>query len=331
MRILITGGAGYLGSHCTRKLLDQGHSVTVFDNLSTGQKKSIDSRARLISASLQNYEVLSQTLRTFSIEAVVHFAGACKVSESLVDPAKYYQNNLCGTLNLLCAMRSSNVKKIIYSSSSAVYGEPQFLPVTELHPKTPITPYSRSLSMAEDIIFDFSHSYGINYCILRYLNVAGTDKDFPYDQGCSEQLIPQIITACLNPHHDFKVYGLDYPTEDGTYVRDYIHITDLTEAISLVLNSCERNPNQIYNLGTLKQYSVLEVLKACENITKVRLNVVPAERRVGDSAMLTLNSEKIRQQLGWSPRFESIEDIIRDIWTSTSQNSFSSQLSDRFF
>lgn len=317
MRILITGGAGYIGSHCAKTLLDQGHVVTIFDNLSTGCKRMIDPRSRFINASTQNHEVLSQVLRTFEIDSVIHFAGSSQAHESLADPSKYYQNNLQGLMSLLLAMRNSNIKKLIFSSSAAVYGEPEADMINELHPKKPLHPYGKSLSMCEDIISDFSHSYGMNYTILRYFNIAGIHPEMPCEEDISTDcphLIPRALRACAGLAPDLEVFGKDYPTLDGTCIRDYLHVCDLSEAYMAALNLAERIPNQIYNVGSAQGSSVYQVVRTCQELTGSKIKLRVGARRLGDLASFVSDNHKITTQLEWRPRFQSLSEIIKTNW-----------------
>jgi len=322
MRVLVTGGAGYIGSHAVRELLDRGHTVTVVDNLSTGHRKAVDPRARFIHTATSNFDVLTQTFKTLGIQAVLHFAANIEVAESVGNPRKYYQNNFTNTLHLLHAMQETGVKKIIFSSTAAVYGEPQYTPIHELHPRLPVNPYGRSKHMTEMMIEDFSAAYGINYAVLRYFNVAGAHPDgsLGEDHYPESHLIPRILQAATTSAMEVKVFGNDYPTPDGTCVRDYIHVMDLIDAHIIALESLDHQPRQVYNLGSEKGFSVREIITACETVTGARLAVKEEPRREGDPAILVASSERIRRKLGWKRKYPSIEEIVRHAWIWRKKN-----------
>lgn len=316
MRILITGGAGYIGSHVVKEMLQHGYQVYVLDNLSAGHRKAVDPRADLIVGATYDYELLKKIFQAYHIDAVMHFAAHIEVAESMVDPAKYYQNNFSNSVSLMKAMRDSDVFKFVFSSTAAVYGNPQKIPIEENSPLQPINPYGRSKMMTEIAIEDFAKAYGIGYTILRYFNVAGAHPDgsIGEDHRPESHLIPRILAAGLDPKYQIKVYGNDYPTFDGTCIRDYIHVMDLAHAHYLALEATVPGHGHVYNVGSEKGFSVLEVVAACERVLGRPLSVKIEVRRPGDPPVLVASSEKIRRALDWEPEFPDIETIVRHAW-----------------
>ncbi|MGE3609013.1 MAG: UDP-glucose 4-epimerase GalE [Bacteriovoracaceae bacterium] len=315
MRILVTGGAGYIGSHAVKELIEEGHKVIVLDNLSKGHQEAIDSKAQFIVGSTSNLELLTQRLKVHKIEAVMHFAADIEVAESMENPQKYYQNNVTNTLTLLSAMKVSGVKKIVFSSTASVYGNPEQNPIREEHNCFPINPYGRSKMMAELMIQDFCNAYGIGYAILRYFNVAGASPDgkIGEDHHPESHLIPKILIAARDKK-SIKIFGTDYPTPDGTCIRDYVHVIDLVRAHILALDAIKEREGQIYNIGSEKGFSVREVIAACEKVTKQKIKTEETKRREGDTAILVASSAKIRRELNWEPEYPSIETIVEHAW-----------------
>jgi UDP-glucose 4-epimerase len=317
MNILITGGAGYIGSHCVREVCEAGHSVFVLDNLSHGHLAAIDSRATLIEGSTGDVQLVSEILRTRKIEAVMHFAADIEVGESVENPGKYYENNFSNALRLLGAMRDVGVKKIVFSSTAAVYGDPEKTPIEENQPRQPINPYGRSKMMTEMAIEDFSRAHGLGYVILRYFNVVGAapDGSIGEDHQPESHLLPRLLAVILDGgKQPAKIFGTDYPTPDGTCVRDYVHVVDLAQAHLLALKSIEPALGEIYNVGSESGFSVKQVITACEKVTGRALPVLAEGRRGGDSAVLVASSQKIRQKLGWKPAYPTLEIMVAHAW-----------------
>lgn len=317
MRVLVTGGAGYIGSHAVRALIARGHTVTVLDNLSHGHREAVDPKAELIMGSTANTKLLMHLFDEYDIEAVMHFAADIEVGESVTDPAKYYENNFSHTLNLLKTMRACGVMKLVFSSTAAVYGNPEQVPIAETQPRAAINPYGRSKAMVEMAIEDFAHAYGLQATIFRYFNVAGADPkgDIGEDHHPETHLIPKILKAALSETPEVKIFGTDYPTADGTCVRDYVHVVDLAQAHVLGIENVGDGAPKIYNLGSEKGFSVREVIAACEKVIGRSLSVSEEGRRAGDPAVLVANNRKAMNELGWRPNYPAIEDIVRHAWS----------------
>lgn len=314
--ILVVGGAGYIGSHLVKELVET-HEVVVLDNLSTGFKDSVDSRAVFIQGDLGNEEDLEAVFTAYSIDAVMHFAANSLVGESVKDPLKYYQNNVAATLTLLKVMLKYDVKNFIFSSTAATYGIPSVEIIEEKTPTNPINPYGQSKLMVERILADFSSAYGLNYVVLRYFNAAGAHATGGIGEKHDPEthLIPIILQHLLGQRENISVFGDDYDTPDGTCIRDYIHVTDLAEAHILALQSLlnGKNTTATYNLGNGQGYSVKEVIEMCESVTGKKANVVIADRRNGDPAMLVASSERIYEELSWKAK-RNLEEIIVTAW-----------------
>jgi UDP-glucose 4-epimerase len=315
MNVLVTGGAGYIGSHAVRELADQGHEVIVLDNFSKGHHKAIDPRAAIIEGSTGDDRVLRLIFASYQIEAVMHFAADIEVGESVIDPSKYYKNNFSNALVLLENMRQAKIQKIAFSSTAAVYGNPEKTPIEEIQLRNPINPYGRSKMMVEMALEDFCRAYKIGYTILRYFNVAGAHPSgkIGEDHHPETHLIPRILQAARD-NDVVKIFGSDYPTADGTCIRDYIHVVDLAKAHVLALDSLKSGQERIYNLGSEHGFSVREVIKACEAVTKKNLKVKEEARRPGDPAILVASSQKIREELGWERLYPHLETIVADAW-----------------
>ncbi len=316
VKVLITGGAGYIGSHTVQELLNNQHQVWVLDNLSNGHREAVDERATFIEGSTADAVLLETIFFTFSIEAVIHFAADIEVAESVIDPYKYYHNNFSNALVLLNAMKNCSVRKLVFSSTAAVYGIPESIPIEESQSCYPINPYGRSKLMTEMAIKDFSKAYGLSYAILRYFNVAGAcpSAKIGEDHSPETHLIPCILASALRPNAFVKIFGADYPTKDGTCVRDYIHVVDLAWAHVLALDSLQTGHGDIYNIGSENGFSVREVIAACEKVTGKTLSVVEENRRPGDPAILIASSQQIRAKTGWVPKFPQIETIVQHAW-----------------
>jgi UDP-glucose 4-epimerase len=316
MMILVAGGAGYIGSHLVKELIET-KEVVVLDNLSTGFVEAVDSRAVFVQGDLGNEADLEAVFSKYPIDAVMHFAANSLVGESVVDPLKYYENNVASTLTLLKVMLKYNVKNFIFSSTAATYGIPNVDIITEDSATLPINPYGQSKLMVENILADFAVAYDLRYVVLRYFNAAGAHEsgEIGEQHDPETHLIPIILQHLLGQRPQISVFGDDYETADGTCIRDYIHVTDLANAHIVALESLLNGQNQkaVYNLGNGLGYSVKEVIDTCEKVTGLKANVVMAERRAGDPARLVASSDKIHHDLGWRAE-RSLEEIISSAW-----------------
>lgn len=315
--ILVVGGAGYIGSHTVKQLLDQKFEVVVLDNLSTGHRESVDERAILEVGDLSNAVDLDRVFSNYSIDAVMHFAANSLVGESVSNPLKYYKNNVSATITLLEKMMEHGVTSFIFSSTAATYGIPETDMITEKTVTNPINTYGRTKLMVEHILQDFHAAYGMKYVVLRYFNAAGAHVSgtIGEDHTPETHLIPLVLQHLLGKRESIAVFGTDYDTHDGTCIRDYIHVTDLAEAHILALQSLrnEQKTNEVYNLGNGKGFSVKEVIETCERVTEKKANVIHTERRAGDPAQLIASSEKIYNELGWKAKY-SLEEMIQTAW-----------------
>lgn len=313
MRVLITGGAGYIGSVVGEMCIAAGDSVTVLDNLSTGHRSSLHPEAEFVEGDVADGELLARTLKRRRIDSVIHMAGFIEAGESMQDPAKYLNNNVCRPLGLLEAMAASGVSRIIFSSTAAVYGNPETELISEDHPKNPTNPYGESKLQFERILAWYDTIFGIKHACLRYFNAAGASGSRGEDHRPESHLIPLVLQAALGKRESVSIYGTDYPTPDGTCVRDYIHIEDLAEAHIISLRQLgERSLH--YNLGNGKGYSVREVIDTARAVTGVDFQVVEAARRPGDAAVLVASSELITHELGWQPRHPELAAIVASAW-----------------
>jgi UDP-glucose 4-epimerase len=321
MRVLICGGAGYIGSNMTAILNATGHEPVVFDNLSTGHKAAIQN-APFVQGDLNDYDLLLQTLKKYEIQAVMHFAALIEVGESVQLPLKYYHNNFCNTRNLLMAMEEASVEKFVFSSSAAVYGIPRETPIREDAPTIPINPYGETKLAVERMCHFQSAAGKLRYASLRYFNAAGAgnNSSIGEDHRPESHLIPLIIQAAMGKKNQVEIYGTDYPTPDGTCIRDYIHIDDLCSAHLLVLEQLQQSSELIYNLGNSTGYSVREVIEAVKKISGKDFKIVETPKRPGDSAVLIADSTKIKNELAWKPKFETLEKIVESAWQWHSRN-----------
>ncbi len=314
--ILIVGGAGYIGSHINKELTNQGYKTVIFDNLSSGKEELIK-WGEFFQGDLGNIEDIRNVFKKYPIEAVLHFAAFKAVGESVTDPQKYYLNNVANTLNLFKVMRENKVNKFIFSSSAATYGNPQYIPIDEKHPTNPINPYGETKLMVEHVMRDYSEAYGFKYVALRYFNACGADLEGETGewQGSSSNLIPLVLDAAIGAREDIKIFGTDYPTPDGTCIRDYIHVTDLADAhvlaLKYLINDGESN---IFNLGNGKGFSVKEVVDMAKKITGIDFKVTENERRAGDPPELIADSKKAREILKWEPKYFDLETIVSSAW-----------------
>ena len=315
MKILLTGGAGYVGSHAAWTLDRGGHETWVFDNLSEGHRSAVR-EGRLIEGDLLDRPLLASALRDHKIDAVMHFAAATYVGVSVTNPAEYYQNNIVGTLSLLWAMREVGVNRIVFSSTCAIYGVPEVVPITEAEKQAPISPYGFTKLAIERALADYSHAYGLGYAALRYFNAAGAAADSPLgeDHEPETHLIPLVLQVALGSRKSIKIFGDDYPTPDGTCVRDYIHVDDLAAAHVAALEKLEPGSQLKLNLGTGQGASVQEVIEACRNVTG---HPIPAEvvaRREGDPPELVADASLAREVLGWQAKYTDIGSIVASAW-----------------
>jgi UDP-glucose 4-epimerase len=315
MRVLITGGAGYIGSHAVRLFLERGHDVWIYDNLSAGHRAAVPAE-RLVVGDLDEVARLDQVLVMQRIEAVVHFAAHCYVGESVEQPAKYYRNNVVNTLGLLEALRRHGVQRFVFSSTAATYGMPETMPITEETPQLPINPYGRTKLAVERALGDYARAYGWGIAVLRYFNASGAHAGgaIGEDHRPETHLIPLALQAAQGRRPHLQVFGSDYPTPDGTCVRDYIHVDDLAEAHLLALERLEPGRELYYNLGIGRGYSVREVIRAVEEVTGKRVPVQEGARRAGDPAVLVASSTRIQRELGWTPRYTDLHRIVATAW-----------------
>ena len=315
--ILVTGGAGYIGSHAVVELLDSGYDVIVLDNLENGYIELVDKRAKFYQGDIRNIDTFENIFKENKIDAIMNFAGYIKVGESVFEPNKYYLNNTYGVMNIIEVMKKYNVKNIIFSSTAAVYGEVKCEGlVYEDYPTNPINPYGASKLMAERVIIDAAEAYEINYSIFRYFNVGGAHEKYHIGQKGDgvTALIPIILQTAKGEREKLSIYGNDYPTKDGTGIRDYIHVVDLVKAHIAALPTLEKNISGIYNLGNGNGFSVLEMLNAAKEITKIDIKSEIVERRAGDPASVVAASEKAREILGWEPEYTDVSKIVETAW-----------------
>ncbi|HEV8618378.1 MAG TPA: UDP-glucose 4-epimerase GalE [Candidatus Udaeobacter sp.] len=311
MKILVVGGAGYIGSICAELLLDQGHEIAVFDNLSEGHRRALDPRARFIEGDLQDRQAIDSALAVAQPEAVMHFAASALVSESMRDPSKYFRNNISSGLNLLDAMVAAHVERFVFSSTCAIFGLPERVPIDETAPTRPINPYGESKLAYEKILRWYDEIHGLKFVSLRYFNAAGATANFGEDHRLETHLIPNVLKVALGQKPQVEIFGTDYETPDGTCIRDYIHIVDLARAHILALGTAR---SELYNLGTGGGASVREVIAACRKITGKKIDSMEKPRRPGDPPRLIASSEKIERELGWQPQFQSLDASIESAW-----------------
>jgi len=311
MKILVVGGAGYIGSICTEILLNEGHEAAVFDNLGEGHRRAVDSRAKFIEGDLADREKIQAALSSARPDAVMHFAASALVGESMRDPSKYFRNNISNGLNLLDAMVATRIERLVFSSTCAIFGPPERVPIDETAPARPINPYGESKLAYEKILRWYDQIHGLKFVSLRYFNAAGASESFGEDHRIETHLIPNVLKVALGQKPYVEIYGTDYDTPDGTCIRDYIHIVDLARAHMLALGAAQ---SEFYNLGTGGGSSVREVIAACREITGRKIDIVEKTRRHGDPPRLIASSEKIKRDLGWRPQFESLDAIIESAW-----------------
>src|SRR3954470_3029565 len=307
MKIFVVGGAGYIGSVCSELLLNEGHQVAIFDNLSEGHRDAVDSRTDFIEGDLADRQQIHAAISTHRPDAVMHFAANALVGESMQNPSKYFRNNVCSGLNLLDAMVATGVRRIIFSSTCALFGPPDRVPIDETAQPRPISPYGESKLMFEKILRWYDGIHGVEFVCLRYFNASGATENFGEDHRPETHLIPTVMRVALGKSPSVEVYGTDYDTPDGTCIRDYIHIVDLAHAHILALTA---TTSGFYNLGTGGGSSVREVIDTCRKITGRKIETIEKPRRPGDPPRLIASSKKIKAELDWKPQFQSLDVII---------------------
>jgi UDP-glucose-4-epimerase GalE len=332
MRVLVTGGAGFVGSACLRYLLRNGHEALAFDNLAQGHRLSVPAE-KLVIGDIADTALLVRTIKEFRAEAVMHFAAATYVGESVENPEYHYRNNIGGTLSLLNAMRQAGVNRMLFSSTCATYGDNPKVPMAEDAPQIPCSPYARTKLAVEWMIRDFAHAYGLGFTLLRYFNAAGADRDgkFGEDHRPENHLIPLVLQVALGQRPELKVFGDDYATPDGTCIRDYVHTDDLAQAHLLAIQATTPTTAEVFNIGTGHGYSVLEVIKACEEVTGKRIPRTIVARRPGDAPALVADPAKLKGRLGWKPEYPDIRQVIETAWRwhSTHPGGYQGQASAR--
>ena len=310
-QVLVTGGAGYIGSVCTEYLLDKGYEVTVFDALITGHRSAVDPRAKFIEGDLADREKIIDVCRKGNFDAIMHFAAFSLVGESMVNPSKYFRNNLASAINLADAAVEGGVRNFVFSSTAATFGQPERIPISEYDRQLPINPYGESKLCFEKVLKWYHEIHGINYAALRYFNAAGATEAHGEDHRPESHLIPIILQTAAGKRECLKLFGDDYDTPDGSCIRDYIHVWDLAQAHELALHAKESGH---YNLGTGNGLSVFEIIKAAEAVTGKKIPFEIAPRRPGDPARLIACSDRARKELGWAPCYENAEKIVESAW-----------------
>lgn len=316
MAILVTGGLGYVGSHAVKLLVERGMQVVNLDNLTYGHVEAACG-SEVVIGDIGDAGLLKDIFSKYRIDAVMHFAAFAAVGESVENPHKYYENNISKSLVLLEQMLAADVGRMIFSSSAATFGEPQVVPIPEDHPKEPTNPYGRSKLMLEEILAEYDVAYGLKSVSLRYFNASGADPDgtIGEDHTPEHHLIPLVLDVALGKREKISIFGTDWPTPDGTCIRDYVHVTDLAEAHLLALDALESGaPSAVYNMGNGSGYSVKDVISVAEEVTGREINAVAADRRAGDPARLVASSEKIKRELGWKPKYAELKTIVETAW-----------------
>lgn len=311
MNVFVAGGAGYIGSACVEELLNAGHQVTVFDNLSEGHRSAIDPRAQFVRGCLSDRDLVVKSVGQAKAEAVIHFAASALVGESMTDPAKYFRNNVSNGLNLLEAAKENSVRKFVFSSTCATYGVPERMPMDETLPQSPVNPYGESKLMFEKMLLWFERLHGLEFVAFRYFNAAGATERFGEDHRIETHLIPNVLRVALGQREQCDIFGTDYPTPDGTCIRDYIHILDLAQAHILALQPGKRG---FFNLGNGEGYSVREVIDTCQRVSGKPIKTEEKPRRPGDPPRLVAAADKARSELGWSPQYPKLEQIVSSAW-----------------
>ena len=307
MNVFVTGGAGYIGSVCVEELLNAGHAVTVFDNLSEGHRSAVDPRAAFVPGDLRERAAVIRAVQETKAEAIIHFAAFAQVGESMTNPTKYFRNNVSNGLNLLEAAAEAGVRKFVFSSTCATYGPPDRVPMTEDLPQRPINPYGESKLMFEKMLLWFQKIHQLDFVAFRYFNAAGASERFGEHHKIETHLIPNVLKVALGQATQCEIYGTDYPTPDGTCIRDYIHIVDLAQAH---IRALQPDKSGFFNLGNGEGYSVREVIRMCEKVSGKRIPAIEKPRRPGDPPRLVAGADKAFYELGWRPRFPKLEDIV---------------------
>lgn len=314
MKILVTGGAGYIGGTVTRLLLANGHAVTVFDNLCHSKPSGVAEGANFVQGNLEDRELLERTLESEHFDGVMHFAALIEAGESMRCPEVYFRNNTMGTLTLLEAMLATGHDRLVFSSTAACYGEPEHTPIEEDAKLQPTNAYGESKLMVEQMLGWMHRIHGLRYASLRYFNVAGAMEGYGEAHEPESHLIPLVLDVALGRRENIKIFGRDYPTKDGTCVRDYIHVLDLARAHLLALGALEERSRVIYNIGNGLGFTVLEVIESVRRVTGRSIAVEERERRAGDPAVLVASAEKIKAELGWRPQFTELDAIVASAW-----------------
>lgn len=314
MRILVTGGAGYIGGTVARTLHREGHAVTIFDNLCHSHRQALPAEIAFIEGDLADRSLLTQTLVDGKFDGVMHFAALIEAGESMKRPDVYFRNNTAATLTLLECMHATGTEKLVFSSTAACYGEPRRTPIQEDDPLDPTNPYGESKLLVEQMLRWFHSQLGLKYASLRYFNVAGAVEGYGEAHEPESHLIPLILDTALGIRESIRIFGTDYPTKDGTCVRDYIHVQDLADAHLLAMASLQRQGRAIYNIGNGQGFTVREVIESVQRVTGRAIRVIEELRRPGDPAVLVASSEKIQRELGWKPRFPELDAIVETAW-----------------
>ncbi len=314
MNILVTGGAGYVGSIVSEELLKQGYKIIVMDNLQQGHRGAILPEAEFVLADSGDPQALDEVFSHFQVDAVMHMAAETVVEFSMSDPKRYFQNNIVGGINLLNAMLKHNVKRFIFSSSAATYGEPQKTPIEEDHPQIPVNSYGETKLMFEKILEWYGRAYELKHISLRYFNAAGASERLGEDHNPETHLIPNVLKAALDKNSPVAIFGTDYPTKDGSCIRDYVHVIDIAQAHVLALAKLGELSGRAYNLGNGDGYSVLEVVETAKRVSGVDIPKILSQRRAGDPAVLVASSSRAKSELGWKPQFPELESVIQSAW-----------------
>jgi UDP-glucose 4-epimerase len=314
MKILVTGGAGYIGGTVSRILMAGGHAVTIFDNLCHGKRSAVPPGAEFVEGELADRQLLEKTLKSGNFDGVMHFAALIEAGESMQRPEIYFRNNTAGTLSLLEAMLATGQDRLVFSSTAACYGEPVSTPILEDAKLEPTNAYGESKLLVEHMLRWFNRVHGFRYASLRYFNVAGAIEGYGEAHEPESHLIPLVLDVALGRRQSIKIFGLDYPTRDGTCIRDYIHVRDLADAHLLALEALEKKDRVIYNIGNGQGFTVREVIDSVRRVTGRPIPVEECPRRAGDPAVLVAGSEKIKQELGWQPKFADLDVIVASAW-----------------